>query len=594
MSLDTLRDTDDKRIQLNNLATSRNPALFDLAQAYIADAGEAREFKLMANLKLDLAGYYYSILSDHKKAKSLCEEVLPEVEKWQNSYLLANVYKRIGSYSYYLSDYSCAGQHYNKARHLLEEMNDKTREEELELADIYYNLSVVYRTDQYNDYRIEMNNKALEIFLRYREMTRVGRSYNLIGNILLDSDKHEEALQHYLQAIEVFEKTENPSDTNITYSYNNIGSCYTKMKEFDKALSYLGKSLGIRQAKGNPNEVGVALMLTGMTYYEQGTLDESEQYFLQAIEIFQQTGNTYDLLHTTLQIANLYKLKQNYKSACEYLDRHLMIQNELNSESKRRAIADALAESKMEQKEAEAKLLRQKNAEIEEFAKKLQVSNSELKQFAHIVSHDLKEPLRMISSYIEILHARNHIKENPEAKQFIQFITEGTQRMTNLIHELLEYSKVGASYKLQPTDLNEVLKIAALNLGGVLNAKNGIIETHALPVIETDKTMMMQLFQNLLGNGLKYNTSATPVVGVKCVQRDKEIELHFYDNGMGVAAEYREKIFEIFKRLPNSKDIQGTGIGLSICCKVTAQLKGRIWIEPNTPCGSVFKVLLPQ
>ena len=105
--------------------------------------------------------------------------------------------------------------------------------------------------------------------------------------------------------------------------------------------------------------------------------------------------------------------------------------------------------------------------------------------------------------------------------------------------------------------------------------------------------MMLQLFQNLLGNGLKYNSSPAPTLGVRYRKNKGDIELHFYDNGMGIPAEFREKVFEIFRRLPDSKDIQGTGIGLSICHKIVSQLKGKIWIEANEPNGSIFKVSLP-
>jgi signal transduction histidine kinase len=199
----------------------------------------------------------------------------------------------------------------------------------------------------------------------------------------------------------------------------------------------------------------------------------------------------------------------------------------------------------------------------------------------------------MISSYTELLNIKLHIDENPEVKQFMTFISEGTTRMHNLINELLEYSKVGASIKLQPTDLNDILKIATMNLAGLLATRGGKIEMDALPAIESDKTMMLQLFQNLLGNGLKYNSSLTPTVGVRYTKNENDLELHFFDNGIGIPAEYREKVFEIFRRLPDSKDIQGTGIGLSICHKIVSQLKGRIWIEPNFPQGTIFKVSLP-
>ena len=593
MSTNAIETIEDKRAMLKALAAQRNQSVFDAANTYIAESLMANDTRLSTHIKLDLAGYYYTLRSDYKKAKSICEEVLPEVGQWQEPFLLANVNKRVGTYAYFLSDYSTAGQHYNTARQILEDIEPKSHEAEIELGDIYYNLSLVYRTDTYNDYRIEMNNKALGIFLRLNDMIRVARSYNLMGNILLDKDMHEEALHQYLQSLEIFENNPNKTDTNITYCYNNIGTCHTNLKQYDNALVFLNKSLNVRKAIGSPNEIGVVLMLMGVTHYAKDELAESEDYFLQALNIFRDTSNTFDLSHTALQLATLYKRNEDYKKATEYLDIHLSLQNELNKEDKRRAIADALAQSKMEQKEAETQLLRQKNAEIEDFAKKLQLSNDELNQFAHIVSHDLKEPLRMISSYTDLLNKRLHLDGNPEAEQFMTFIAEGTERMNSLINELLEYSKVGASYKIQSTDLNDVLKIVRMNLSGLTNDKKGVIQSDILPKIQSDKTMMLQLFQNLLGNGLKYNSSPTPTVGVRYKQNKKDIELHFYDNGMGIPIEFREKVFEIFRRLPDSKDIQGTGIGLSICCKIVSQLKGHIWIESNTPHGSIFKVSLP-
>lgn len=593
MSAKTNEQIEDKRAMLKALAAERDQTVFDLAYACIADAIRHQDTTLATHLKLDLAGFYFTLRSDYKKAKLLCEEALPEVERWENLYLLANVNKRIGSYAYFLADYSAAGQHYNAARQILEEMENKSREAELELADIYYNLCIAYRTDEYNEYRIEMNNKALGIFLKHGEMIRVGRSYNLSGNVLFDKGQHEAALHQYLQSLEIFENTNNATDTNITYCYNNVGNCYRQLAMYEEALPFFNKSLTIREAVGSPNEVAVTLMLMGMMYFAKGDITRSEDHLLQAIKIFKDLSNTFDISHAALQLANLYKHQQDFKMACEYMDLHLSLQTDLNKEDKRRSIAEALAASRMEQKESEARLLRQKNAEIEEYAKKLQTSNEELNQFAHIVSHDLKEPLRMISSYTGLLGERMNI-DDPQTRQFMAFITEGTVRMNHLINELLEYSKVGASCKIQPTDLNDVLKIARMNLSGLLNDKGGVIEDIALPTIDTDKTMMLQLFQNLLGNGLKYNSSPIPTVGVHYKISKDNIELHFHDNGIGIPEECRQKVFEIFRRLPDSKDICGSGIGLSICHKIVHQLKGKIWIEENKPEGSIFKVSLPM
>jgi len=592
MSITTIERVQDIRSTLKTMAAERDHGVIDLTNRYLAQAIRDGNKVLATYLQLDLANFYYTLRSDYKKAKFLCEEILPEVTKWNNPYLLATIHKKIGSYSYFLADYAAAGQHYNMARQILESMEDISREAELQLADVYYHLCLAYRTYEYHDYRNEMNNKSLGIFLKHGEMMRVGRSYNLSGNILFDQEEHEAALHQYLQSLEIYENTGNTKDVDITYCYNNIGNCYTRLAKYEEAISFFQKSLAIRKVLGSTNEIAVTHMLMGVMYFAKGDISESEANLLEAVTLFQELSNIYDGSYASLHLSNLYKHTQDFKKAYEYLELHLSYQNQLNKDDKRKSLAEALAASKMEQREAEARLLRQKNEEIEEYAKKLQISNEELNQFAHIVSHDLKEPLRMISSYIGLMGDRM-TQDDQQTRQFMTYITEGTVRMNQLINELLAYSKVGASFNMQATDLNEVLEVARMNLAGLLSDKNGRIETIPLPTIYSDRTMMLQLFQNLLGNGLKYNTSPTPKVGILYKTSSDCIELHFCDNGIGIPEEFRKKVFEIFRRLPDSRDISGTGIGLSICHKISTQLKGKIWIEDNTPQGSIFKVSLP-
>jgi signal transduction histidine kinase len=578
---------------LRSLSIVRDESLFELGHSYITQADEAGDRRMAADLRLDMAGYYNNIRSESKTARTLCEEALPEIRTWNDPFLLADVHKRMGAYSYLLSEFPLAGNEFNTSRQLLESIeapDDKTMSL---LGAVYYNLSLVYRADTYTDYRIDLNNQAIDIYTRLGQMNNVARSYNLMGNILFDKDKLEEALPVYLKALKIYEAHIEIGDQGISYTYNNISSCYNKLGNYQESLQYLQKSIAIREQYGNPNEIAVSYMLLGSTYSQMAAYKEGEVYLSKAISIFTDTGNIYDLSHASHFMAELYECWGDFEKAYIHLTKHLSLQNELNKDAQRHAIAEALAESNIEQQEAEARLLRKKNAEIEEYSKKLQVSNEELNQFAHIVSHDLKEPLRMISTYTDMLRTMLPLDDQPAARQSMDFVIDGTDRMQGLINELLEYSKVGATTKLQPVDLNDILTLARMNLAGLLTDKSGVIEKNHLPTIDSDQTLMLQLFQNLLGNGLKYNKSTTPNVGVDYQIADQEIELHFYDNGMGIPEEYRQKAFEIFRRLPGTADIKGTGIGLAICSKIAARLNGRIWITSNEPSGTIFKVALP-
>jgi PAS domain S-box-containing protein len=240
-----------------------------------------------------------------------------------------------------------------------------------------------------------------------------------------------------------------------------------------------------------------------------------------------------------------------------------------------------------EHKQAEEQVI----LRTEELAK----SNADLKQFAYVASHDLREPLRMITSFLQLLERRYKNQLDEEAKEYIGFAVDGALRLDDMIKDLLEYSRITRIERCYSNvNFEEVLDHTLTNLDALIEEKNAMITHDPLPSIFADEHLMLRLFQNLLSNAIKYHGEEPPRVHVSAV---KEGEVHVFsvkDNGIGMDSKYLEKIFTIFKRLHKKDEYEGTGIGLSIAQKIVHRHGGEIWAESNLGEGSTFYFTLPS
>ncbi len=240
-----------------------------------------------------------------------------------------------------------------------------------------------------------------------------------------------------------------------------------------------------------------------------------------------------------------------------------------------------------ERKESEEKL--------KHYYLQLEAKNKELEQFAFIASHDLQEPLRTISSFTELLNEEYAPTFDENANKYVHFISQSANRMRHLITGLLEYSRLGSKRVLKQTDSNEILKNVIQNLHSAIKESGAVVKAKHLPVLMAYPLEMELLFQNLIGNAIKFRKKDVVVeVNITAEKTSNEWQFTFTDNGIGIDEKYFEKIFLLFQRLHSRNTHEGSGIGLSHCKKIVELHNGKIWVESKSGEGSTFYFTIPN
>ncbi|WP_293032468.1 ATP-binding protein [Natronococcus sp.] len=237
---------------------------------------------------------------------------------------------------------------------------------------------------------------------------------------------------------------------------------------------------------------------------------------------------------------------------------------------------------------------RNQSQELMHYISKLEESNRSLEQFAYAASHDLQEPLRMVSSYLQLIDQRYEDELDEEGKEFLGYAIDGANRMRDMIEGLLEYSRVDTrGSPLEPTDLEGVLDEAIADLRMKIEEHDAEIEAEPLPTVLGDDDQVRQVFQNLLNNAIEYSGDEPPRIQVSAQRQGRKWRIAVSDEGVGIDPENQDQIFELFQRLHSHEEHAGSGIGLALCKRIVERHAGRIWVDSDSSSGATFSFTLP-
>ena len=369
-------------------------------------------------------------------------------------------------------------------------------------------------------------------------------------------------------------------------------------KVFNNANDMIG--LNLMEENGLPgkfidiNKIGIERL--GYSYEEFMNMtpadiiapDKRSEIIENALELSKNGHATFEIVHQT---------KSGKRIPVE-VNNHLFVLDG-------KIIALAISRDITERKKAEKALkksnenlelkVKERTIELEEVINALKRSNEELEQFAHVTSHDLREPLRMITSFLQLLEKRYENQLDDDAHEFIEFAVDGAKRLDNMINDLLKYSQVNSMVReFVEVDTEKALDDTLLNLKVPIDENNALITNDPLPKIIGDKEMLTQLFQNLISNSIKYRSDKSPKIHISALEEENQYRFSVKDNGIGISQDYLKRIFVIFQRLHTHEEYIGTGIGLAIAQKIVHQLGGQIWVESEKGRGSIFYFTIPN
>lgn len=453
----------------------------------------------------------------------------------------------------------------------------------------------------------EALNRYKTVLSNYREILDDSNCLiilNNIGNIYYATGEPDEALEYFKKSVELAQEMNyQEMEAHVLVQLSRV---LVVQKEYEEALEYANQAIALMKKVGGGLEGQHVVHITlGNIHYELGHFEPAMKYVGKGIVAAKQTKDITSEIRGYRLMSNIYKEKGDYKKALDYQIFYSQAQEKYTLAQSHRQIVDLEIRYDLEQKKKEYKLLKkfqgrliEQNEKIKEQNLQLKEANQNLTQFAYAVSHDLKEPLRMIGSYSKLIRRRYEPKLETGAVEFFDYISNGVVQMGRLLDDLLKYATIGNDdgVDVEMVDLNEVYSMTLFRLQVSIEETEATVETmSSLPTIWTNHSYISQLFQNLISNGIKFKkVGRNAIVKVDYKKEGDWHHISFIDNGIGIPADSLSKIFQAFQRLHKKEGYKGTGIGLAICMKIVERLGGEILVESEENVGSKFTIILPS
>ena len=461
-----------------------------------------------------------------------------------------------------------------------------------------HNIGSNYTLKQSYDRALKYLYRSMHMKLELKDKWGLIGTYRSIALVYIRSNQFEKSKEYLEKALDLAKEMDTKS--RITEIYKFYADAYASVEKHEEAYDYLMKFVSMKDSV--LNETTLKEMGEKKSMYEIQKR-EAEINLLKKQQVIFQKENQINKLYKYiligsalffLLIINLlysrYRLQRKTNSLLEEKNAQINLQNDqLELANAEREAANALLEKNN-------KLLEEKNNQINSQNEKLETSNEDLKQFAYVASHDLKEPLRMIGSYTTLLKKRYHHLFDENAAEFMGFITDAVGRMETMLTDLLSYSRVNTQQQVhEPIESRNIVEIVITTLHLKIKENNVKVNVdyEQFPQVKGSRTQMLQLFQNLISNALKFTNADHPEIEVGCFEGDKGPTFFVRDNGIGIAEENKSKIFEMFRRLHSRDEFEGSGIGLSTCKKIVEKHGGEIWLESEVGAGSTFFFTIP-
>lgn len=494
------------------------------------------------------------------------------------------------------------------------------------------NLGRLYYKQRLYQQAKEHAEKGVRFAKKLQSATWLPLSLNLMGDIHHKSAQNSQALAAYEEALSI--ATGNGDDYNLIFTLNRLARLYLDNDQPKEALAYVQRSLNRAIAAGKRKDLEEIYLILGKCRAQIGQYEEAKPYIDTAYSLAEVDRDHKYLLQAYQQYGDLYYDLGNYKLSISFQKRFQALQDSINNLENAELLSRLEREFKRKEQEQEIFELKERSSQqylflvllsgligmiviitgglffyyrrerkfneeleskVQQRTEALKQSNIELERFAYIASHDLKTPLRTISSFLSLIKRRIKQYDNPELEDLLSFASNGAKQMNNLIEDVLEVSKVStAEMKKEVVDLNQTIRSVLYNIDDFLKENNGYIETHPLPAVKGNGGYLHQLFQNLIVNGVKYNQADRPKVVIYCQEQGDNYRFCIEDNGIGIDLSYQDAVFEMFKRLHTAAEYEGTGIGLALCKKIVEQHGGQIWLERSSSAGTLFCFTLPR
>lgn len=524
--------------------------------------------------------------------------------------------------------------------------HDSNTGEYVDPTGVYANIGILHEEMGDEEKAIEYYLKSAEAALTFEDEASIAYAYLDYGYVDAMQGKLDSALQHYENALAIYRKIKHANREAETLYY--IGEIYYEREDYDRALSYQEKALAIYERIQSKEDVPSMYSIIAGIYKEMGDTQLAISYFQQAIGLAKKTGLTSLLPSLFEELSQTYKVDENYQKAYEYEVMFRTWQDSFfNSATKERiaklettyelAVQEA-ENKKLNQQQAQQKVIlrqrtliaiaaslitvlvffiaviqyranlqkailnrnlelkvKERTAALASANQKLLESNDELERFTFIASHDLKEPLRNITSFINLIQKKLKDTTDKDLTEYMDFVVRNTRQLYGLVEDILTHSRVEANRKRtsEKVDLNLLLLDIQMGLNRTLEEKNAVVQAVELPPVQGYRSEFFLLLKNLIENGLKYNESPQPMIKIDCRTESGQFQFSVADNGIGINPSYHDRIFEMFTRLNNRSKYLGSGIGLATCKKIIQKYNGEIWIESQEGQGSTFFFTLP-